>query len=102
MPDSFVQYWQLQRRGITAPTIRGIGQERRPDEVWMLAVSLRGRLSPLLRDLGFDPSRDVWVRDLPHQHVFRLTQRSNEEERRQGAEERRKGQLRWIEEAGRQ
>ena len=97
MPESFVLYGQLQRRGVTAEAVRGIGQTRRPNEAWTLPIALRLKIGSLLRDLGFDASREVWVHDLPQQHVFRLTQRTNEEERREASQERRRGQLRWFE-----
>jgi hypothetical protein len=102
MPEAFVLYGQLQRRGVTVEAMRGIGQTRQPNEAWMLPIALRLKIGALLRDLGFDAARDVWVHDLPHQHVFRLTQRTNEEERREASQERRRGQLRWFEGTDRQ
>ena len=97
MPEGFVPYGQLRRCGVTPQVIRGFGQTRRPDEVWTMTTSVRSKLGGLLRDIGFDTARDVLVREVPQQHVFRLTQRSNEEERRQGPEERRTGRLQWLE-----
>lgn len=102
MPEAFVLYGQFQRRGVTVEAVRGIGQTRRPDEAWKLAGALRLKMGSLLRDLGFDVARDVWVHDMPQQHVFRLTQRTNEEERREASQERRKGQLQWLEGMDRQ
>src|SRR5262245_28342415 len=102
MPEAFVLYGQLQRRGVTVEVMRGIGQGRRPDEAWKLSTALRLKIGALLRDLGFDVSREIWVRDLPQQHVFRLTQRTNEEERREATQERRRGQLQWLEGTDRQ
>jgi len=102
MPEAFVLYGQFQRRGVTAEAVRGMGQTRRPAEAWKLASALRLKMGSLLRDLGFDVARDVWVHDIPQQHVFRLTQRTNEEERREASQERRKGQLQWLEGMDRQ
>ena len=102
MPESFVPYGQLQRRSVTPEAMRGFGQTRRPNEAWKLAVPVRAKLAPLLRDLGFDASRDVWAHDVPQQHFFRLTQRTRDEEQREAAQERRRGQLQWIENSDRQ
>lgn len=80
--------------------MRGFGQRRQPDERWTMPVPLRTRLHPLLQDLGFDTTRDVWVQELPHQHVFRLTQRASEEERRHQEIQEQQRKLKWLENDG--
>ena len=54
------------------------------------------KLAGFLQSLGFEPSRDIWVSELPHQHVFRFTQRSRQEERDR---DHTKPRLQWIAEA---
>jgi hypothetical protein len=100
MPTSFIQFWQLKQRGVQETDIRGFGQHRQPDERWPLPVPLRTRLRPLLLDLGFDPTRDVWVQEFPLQHVFRFTQRAREEERKHEETQASQRKLKWLENDG--
>src|SRR5262249_55557270 len=95
MPSSFIAQWQLSRYGVNRELVWGLGQYRQPDEMWPLPQHLRAKLAGLLTGLGFEPSREIWVCELPLQHVFRFTQRSREEERdREMA--RQKPKLQWL------
>jgi hypothetical protein len=90
---SFLQYWQLRQRGVSEAMMRGGLPRPRPnDEPWLLPHAVRLRLRPLLQDLGFDLGREVWVREVPQQRVFRLTQRAVERPTPPEKRERR-----WIE-----
>jgi hypothetical protein len=99
MPSSFIAHWQLSRYGVNREQVCGLGQYRQPDETWPLPQHLRVKLGGLLQGLGFEPSREIWVCELPFQHVFRFTQRSRQEERDRDLE--RKPRLRWLDEVAR-
>jgi len=75
MPVSFVQYWQLKQQGLVERQIRG-NIDRRPDESWPLPDIVKNRMRMFLQGLGFDPVREIFVRDLPPQKCFHLTQRA--------------------------
>ena len=91
MPVSFLQYWQLKQHGLAERQVRG-SVDRRPDESWPLPNTVKTRMRMFLQGLGFDPTRDIFVRDLPPQKCFHLTQRTEE---RKTSEEKR--ELRWHE-----
>jgi hypothetical protein len=90
VPVCYLQYWQLRPYGVAERHVRG-NVDRRPDESWPLPEPLKIRLGVFLKGLGFDPGRDIFVRDLPAQKCFHLTQRAEERK----PEEKR--ELRWHE-----
>ena len=79
MAFSFIMHTQLERYGVTREVVRGLTR-RQPEESWRLPEHLRPRLRLLLQDLGFEASREIWVREVPAQRVFRLFQPTREEE----------------------
>ena len=96
MALSFIPHGQLKHYGLTREVVRGLGP-RRPDETWPLPQHSRTKLRMLLQDLGFEPSREIWVREFAGQHVFRFFQPSREDERARREAERRTYRLRWLE-----
>ena len=90
MPVSYLQYWQLKQHGLVERQLRG-NVDRRPDESWPLPEVVKNRLRMFLQGLGFDPTRDIYARDIPPQKCFHLTQRAEQRE----LEEKR--ELRWHE-----
>lgn len=95
MAVSFIPHGQLKRYGVTQEVVRGLGP-RQPDETWPLPQLSRTKLRMLLQELGFEASREIWVRELSGQHVFRLFQPSSEDERKRREAERKTYRLQWL------
>ena len=61
MAVSFILHGQLKRYGLTREEVCGL-KPRQPDESWPLPQQAKGSLRLLLDDLGFEASREIWVR----------------------------------------
>ena len=101
MALSFIMHTQLERYGVTREVVRGLTR-RQPEESWRLPEHLRPRLRLLLQDLGFEASREIWVREVPAQRVFRLFQPPREEESKRRQPEPKEYRLKWLDDVTRE
>jgi hypothetical protein len=98
MALSFIPHGQLKHYGITQDAVRGL-RHRLPEESWPLPQHAKGRLRLFLDDLGFEVSREIWVREMPAQCVFRLYQPSRDAEKDVKAVGTKRYRLSWLRDA---